>query len=124
MYDDDEEVWIEGYWSPWRQKKLSTKFKTTSTEIVSYISNFQMKKSGLMKSLSFRYKFAENEDKVEFAMCVPYTYSKLIQFVDSIIAQNPTGDFIRKTVFCYSLSGVEIPLLTVTDFKDKEIPLN
>jgi hypothetical protein len=37
--------------------------------------------------VTFDYTFKYDDDEVEFAYCVPYTYSKLIKFIHSKIEE-------------------------------------
>lgn len=74
--------------------------------------------------LSFDYTFTREDDIVYFAYAIPYTFSKLHNFLknvvrshdellmDTQIAQKPS--FIRESKFCHSLSGLEVPMLTIT----------
>ncbi|CAG9328864.1 unnamed protein product [Blepharisma stoltei] len=61
--------------------------------------------------LSFSYQFKEN-DAFYFAYSVPYRYSKLCNFVKELEKSN----FVKNEVLCKSLSGVDVPILTITDF--------
>ena len=64
-------------------------------------------------SLSFSYSF-EPAGKVFFAYAVPYTYSYLRT---TIIQLSAHASFCNE-VLCKSLSGVEVPLLTITDSRN------
>lgn len=65
-------------------------------------------------SMSFDYDFEVAGDKVYFAYSVPYTYSKLLKFLDEICRIYEGKTLLRDTL-CKSLSGVEIPILTISD---------
>eukprot|EP00347_Sterkiella_histriomuscorum_P015717 403355948 len=75
-------------------------------------------------SFSFEYTFEFDLDKVWFAYAIPYSYTMQQNFIKSIeeIQQKPenkTGNLIfKKEVLGRSLSGVDIPLLTITDFSE------
>ena len=56
---------------------------------------------------------------MEFAYCIPYTYTRLWRLIDKI-EKHPHYKYEK---LCNSLSGVEVPLLTITDFEDKKIPV-
>jgi cytosolic carboxypeptidase protein 2/3 len=62
--------------------------------------------------LSFTHTFTATEDKVFFAYCFPYTFSKLQSFLKELTS--PKLDHLMESVLCRSLSGVDVPMLTVT----------
>ena len=74
--------------------------------------------------LSFEYTFKQEDDVVYFAYAIPYTFSKLHNLLKDVmrthdeqlmklqIPGNP--QFIRESKFCHSLSGLEVPILTIT----------
>lgn len=61
--------------------------------------------------LSFKLTFPANET-LKFAYSLPYTYSDLLEFLRKIELEK----CVRQEVLCKSLSGIDVPLLTVTDF--------
>ena len=63
-------------------------------------------------SLSFSYAF-QQLGKVYFAYAVPYCYS----FLRSSLTQLSTQECLRSDVLCKSLSGVDVPVLTITNFQ-------
>lgn len=63
-------------------------------------------------SLSFSYTFRFPGEKAFFAYSVPYPYSYLLK----TIADLGRSSFVHKDVIGRTLSGVEIPALTVTNF--------
>ena len=72
------------------------------------------------QSMSFSYRFGQDYEKVEFAYCIPYTYTMLWQLIDVI----ETHKFCKVDILCQSLGGVEVPILTITDDEDLEVPLD
>ena len=58
-------------------------------------------------SLSFEFEFTGSP--VHFAYSIPYTYSKLLGLLDEL------KEKMTRTSLCKSLSGLDVPLLTVTD---------
>ena len=62
--------------------------------------------------LKFSYTFETDDDKVFFAYCYPYTYSHLQSFLKTL--NSAKSSFIRETVLVKSLSGADVPMLTVT----------
>lgn len=65
-------------------------------------------------TLSFTYKFPTKGDKVYFAYAIPYTFSQLYRFLGSL----QPSQYIRRETLCKTLSGVEVPLLTITNPSD------
>jgi hypothetical protein len=63
--------------------------------------------------LQFSYEFRLPKQKVEFAYCIPYSYSRLERFIDELKKKYP------KNVECASLTdslgGVSLPLLTISN---------
>ena len=53
---------------------------------------------------------------VYLAYSLPYTYSKLLGLLKTLEA-NP---FVVNDSLCYTLSGVQVPFLTITDFSVSE----
>ncbi|EAR82912.1 zinc carboxypeptidase family protein (macronuclear) [Tetrahymena thermophila SB210] len=74
--------------------------------------------------LSFEYEFLYENDTVWFAFCVPYTFTKLIKFLKETMKQHHSQnkDFITEEKLCQTMSGIDVPLLTVTDNVDMTIP--
>jgi cytosolic carboxypeptidase protein 2/3 len=65
--------------------------------------------------LSFTYTLPKNnKDKIYFAYSIPYTFSKLTNFLKSVNLQHKDSDFLKETILCKSLSGIPVPLLTIT----------
>lgn len=68
--------------------------------------------------LSFEYVFrGGEEEEISFAYCPPYTYSKLNRFIASLHEKNQTSPnfpFLKQERLCLSMSGLEVPLLTIT----------
>jgi hypothetical protein len=75
-------------------------------------------------TLSFSVTFDYEDDKVWFASTIPYTYSMLTQYIKAISAEQKSilsqGEkrckYLQESVLCKSLGGVEVPLLTITNF--------
>ena len=64
--------------------------------------------------LSFTYDFRNKNDTVYFAYCVPYTFSKLQNHLKALSKLPESDKFLKEEHFCYSLSGISIPILTIT----------
>jgi len=82
------------------------------------------KKGRQFYTLSFSVTFDYEDDKVWFASTIPYTYSMLTQYIKAIsleqkaaLSQNSSRcKYLQESVLCKSLGGVEVPLLTITNF--------
>ena len=76
--------------------------------------------------MSFEFTFEYDQDKVWIAYAIPYSYTMLCNFIKAIeeIQKKPenikNSNIIKKEVLGKSLSGVEIPMLTITDFSDEQ----
>ena len=82
-------------------------------------SKFLRKNNGIVKKyynkLSFSFKFKGASDKTYFSYTFPYTFSKLTTFLGEIKEKEPDAkEHYRETVLCKSLSGVDIPMVTIT----------
>lgn len=64
--------------------------------------------------MGFTYDFRNKEDTVYFAYCLPYTYSKLQANLKSLYRQPFVPSFFREDHFCFSLSGISLPIITIT----------
>ena len=58
--------------------------------------------------MSFTYDFAVANDTVEFAYCIPYSYSRLLKLLPKL----PNSNILPSLK---SLSGLPIPALMITD---------
>ncbi len=63
--------------------------------------------------MSFDYQFEFDNDEVYFAYCIPYTYSDLLTFIREI----KNDEIVQEGKLCISLGGLDVPILTITDFK-------
>lgn len=66
-------------------------------------------------TLSFEYKFEYLEDEVWFAHAVPYTYTDMQQQMAKLCADPNNQSIIRKEILTNTLSGIAVPLLTITE---------
>ena len=64
-------------------------------------------------SLSFTYRFSHTE-KVYFSYAIPYSYTKLRGFLSELGSVSDLR--YKRDTLCRSLSGVDVPLLTITNF--------
>ena len=65
--------------------------------------------------LSFTLVFPGKE-ALKFAYSLPYTYSDLCKN----LAKHETCPYIKQEILCKSLSGVDVPMVTITDEESKE----
>jgi len=61
-------------------------------------------------TLSFEYNFEYIDDVVYFAYSIPYTFTDLATLLKEL---NP--DIIKQKILCKTLSGIDIPLLTINE---------
>lgn len=80
----------------------------------SKISRFSIKRRNYWQ-LSFTYFFQHEEDEVFFAYSIPYTFTRLTQLL-SEFRRNVPEHILKIDYLCKSLSGVDVPLLTVSEF--------
>ena len=64
-------------------------------------------------TLSFDYKFEHLNDEVWFAHAVPYTYTDMQTNIKQIMIDKE--EIMRTEILCNTLSGLPVPLLTITD---------
>lgn len=65
--------------------------------------------------MHFTYSLGKSDrDHIFFAYCYPYSYSKLISFLKQLHLDVRERDCLKETVLCKSLSGVSVPLLTIS----------
>lgn len=64
-------------------------------------------------SLSFTYRFKHSQ-KVYFAYAIPYTYTRLRRLLTELSIG--TDMRYKRDTLCRSLSGLDVPLLTITNF--------
>jgi len=66
-------------------------------------------------TLNFTFTFEHKEDTVYFAHCYPYTYSDLMNHLDSYAQNEKYSSFLRVNTLCKTLGGNELPVLTITE---------
>ena len=64
--------------------------------------------------MQFTYNFTEKDDTVYFAYCFPYTLSRLHNVIKCLHRKPKASSYLKEENLCYSLSGVGLPLLTIT----------
>lgn len=63
--------------------------------------------------MSFEYTFEYDDDEVQFAYCVPYTYSHLLKFINQLTNKYGDSGYLKVSKLCNSLGALEVPLLTI-----------
>ena len=81
----------------------------------SKVNKFQSNTRRIYYSLSFNIILMK-ADVLYLAYSIPYNYSDLIRYANSI-SGNP---HVQYETLCKSIGGVELPLLTITDFESGE----
>ncbi|CAD8120249.1 unnamed protein product [Paramecium sonneborni] len=64
--------------------------------------------------LRFSYTFKHNNDKVYFAHSYPYTYTNLLEFLNSILINSEKNQYITRKSLCTTLGGNTCEVLTIT----------
>lgn len=72
-------------------------------------------------TLTWTYEQTEESDVVYFAAGVPYSYSKLMSFIENMerSAKNNGNLYFRRETLAATISGNECPLLTITWKRDR-----
>jgi hypothetical protein len=87
-------------------------------EHVSYayskISRFSMNKRSYWQ-MSFTYAFQHEDDEVYFAYAIPYTFSRLVHLLKEF-KRTVSERVLKLGYLCKSLSGVDVPLISISDF--------
>ena len=65
-------------------------------------------------NLSFEITLDAEEDKIYFAYCFNYTFSKQLNFLKNLQNECKTKNCLKQTSLCKDLSGIKVPLLTIT----------
>ena len=79
-----------------------------------FIYNENSKKKRSLSSLSFDYEFKYDDDKVYFANCLPYFYSKLIDEMEAYEKKLKNQFFFFKTIpFTQTLGGNDLILINI-----------
>lgn len=97
----------------WQQ--VGTNLKYSSREYKGRWSDDAVDTITTANCLSFDYEFRTAEDEVEFCYCVPYSYSRMLKDLDELEQDSYKKNIVHRSRLCFSLSGVEVPVLTVTN---------
>jgi hypothetical protein len=50
---------------------------------------------------------------MQISYCIPYTYSRLIEFLQGLSSRPDTKQFLKISKLCNSLGGLEVPLIII-----------
>ncbi|KAL4472948.1 hypothetical protein ABPG72_020642 [Tetrahymena utriculariae] len=96
----------------WHKSGFNIKYSlSTIQKGISYFSTNQNGKISYL--LQFKYDFEYDEDETYFAYSIPYTYSQLQKYLNSILSQNYSFFSIRS--LCNTLLGNQLFLITITN---------
>nr|CCA14438.1 APS kinase/ATP sulfurlyase/pyrophosphatase fusion protein putative [Albugo laibachii Nc14] len=65
-------------------------------------------------TLSFRYTFQYDHDKVYFACLQPYTFTDLCEYCDNLEQDRERSPYLKRSELCLTLAGNVCDLLTIT----------
>lgn len=82
-------------------------------------------KKTFMYTLSFSHTFVNANDTVFFAFAVPYTYTRLLNFLGSLghAVSNGKNIIYRQEELCKSVGGLSVPKLIITGAKGQGVDL-
>ncbi|CAD8189181.1 unnamed protein product [Paramecium octaurelia] len=66
--------------------------------------------------LSFGIVCNQDNELLRIAYCVPYTYSQLLEYCDDL---EKRCNHVKRSIFCESLGGVQLPMFTFNKVKNK-----
>lgn len=72
--------------------------------------------------LSFEFYTNYEDDEVQIAYCIPYTYSRLGEFLQKLTVRPDARNFLKVSKLCHSLGGLEVPLLIIHQGLEGEGP--
>jgi cytosolic carboxypeptidase protein 2/3 len=73
-----------------------------------------------MFRLSFELYTQYEQDEVQIAYCIPYTYTRLSEFLLQLSSRPETKPFLKISKLCTSLGGLEVPLVLVHQGLEEE----
>mmetsp|Transcript_19970 Transcript_19970/g.36999 ORF Transcript_19970/g.36999 Transcript_19970/m.36999 type:complete len:620 (+) Transcript_19970:488-2347(+) len=85
---------------------------------IAYFSNGHRRENVPTKTyftLTFTYEFPSDNDTVYFAYSVPYTYSMLKEFLNSLESDPSRSQYITRKNLCRTLAGNKCEYLTITN---------
>lgn len=102
---------------PYCSKKNDSEWKPVGKNVVYGPSKLNRVVGGLRRyyCLSFDFKFGDPNEVYCFAELPPYSFTKQIAFLKGLESSSCEGTTVRVETLCRSLSGLEVPLVTITD---------
>ena len=64
--------------------------------------------------MTFTYEFEYTDDKVYFAYCYPYTYTELVEELNTIVADPIKSTYVQRKNLTDTLAGNKCEVLTIT----------
>ena len=96
----------------WTQVQNSTYYPTEYDE-----NSFDPRPPGYRKMHTLEFKLSLSPDSWTYvAYCPPYTFSELNQFLLNQHLEKKT-EIVKRELFCKSESGIDSPMLTITEFE-------
>jgi hypothetical protein len=76
-------------------------------------------------TLSFSHKFVHQDDTVFFALAIPYPFTRLLDFLESLESRMPDHTKIayRREELCKSVGGLSVPKIVITAPKNVGLEL-
>jgi len=73
-------------------------------------------------TLQWSYRYENTNDEVYFSQFIPYTYSDLLKYLESLKSNESYSSILRIDVLCKSLAKNACPMLTITENADTYLP--
>lgn len=67
-----------------------------------------------MLTFNFDFGKVKEKEKIFFSYCFPYSFTMLHSFLREVNLAEKETDIMKESVLCTSLSGIEVPLITIT----------
>lgn len=80
----------------------------------------EKKEPANLYTLSFKFTLKHDDDEVYIAMCYPYTYSMMQNFISEITSPPEAAQNVRLTPLCKTIAGNSIPMLLITNFNSSQ----
>lgn len=101
--------------SGWQQAGDEITYSKGNCKLQAKIQEKTQYKEQKYFKLSFKLSTTYEDDVLEIAYCVPYTYTRLISFISNTLLNCKDRNFIHEENLCLSFGGFKVPLLTITN---------
>lgn len=108
LYNQGMRVAVKTSRKDWHRSGFDIKYQ--QSRLSQTLEGFENAKK--YSELCFTYNFEFKNDTVYFAYCVPYTFSRMQTHLKTLKATKQS--ILKEDRLCYSLSGLPVPILTVT----------